>query len=47
MMLGIDLVSLIRRRGLGTARYRLERTLANMRFMAAARKELQWTPRVS
>ena len=48
MMLGIDLLSLIRRRRLGTARYRLERTLANMRFKcAAARKELKWTPRVS
>ena len=48
MMLGVDLISLIHRRQLGTARYRLERTLANMRFKcAAARKELKWTPRVS
>ncbi|MEP7308721.1 MAG: NAD-dependent epimerase/dehydratase family protein [Acidobacteriota bacterium] len=48
MMLGIDLLSLIRRRKLGTARYRLKRTLANMKFKsAAARSELKWQPRVS
>jgi len=48
MMLGVDLISLIRRRELGTARYRLQRTLANMRFKCtAARNELKWTPRVS
>ena len=32
MMLGVDLLSLLRRHKLGTARYRLARTLANMRF---------------
>jgi len=48
MMLGVDLLSLLRRRRLGTARYRLARTLANMRFKcAAAREELKWTARVS
>ena len=48
MMLGVDLLSLIRRRRLGTARYRLDRTLANMRFKcAAAREELKWNARVS
>jgi predicted dehydrogenase/nucleoside-diphosphate-sugar epimerase len=48
MMLGIDLLSLIRRRELGTARYRLQRTLANMRFKCgAAREELKWNARVS
>ncbi len=48
MMCGVDLLSLLRRRKLGTARYRLERTLANMRFKCtAARKELKWTARVS
>ncbi|MEO8256948.1 MAG: NAD-dependent epimerase/dehydratase family protein [Acidobacteriota bacterium] len=47
MMLGIDLLALVRRRKLGTARYRLDRTLANMRFKsAAAREELQWQARV-
>lgn len=48
MMLALDLLSLIRRRKAGTARYRLARTLANMRFKCtAARQELQWHPRVS
>ena len=48
MMLGVDLLSLIRRSRLGTARYRLDRTLANMRFKcAAAREELKWKARVS
>jgi len=46
-MLGVDLVSLLRRRGLGTARYRLDRTLTTMRFKcAAARDELKWSARV-
>jgi predicted dehydrogenase/nucleoside-diphosphate-sugar epimerase len=48
MMLGLDLISLVRGRGLGTARYRLGRTLANMRFKcAAAQEELKWKTRVS
>jgi nucleoside-diphosphate-sugar epimerase/predicted dehydrogenase len=47
-MLGVDLVSLARNRKLGTARYRLKRTLAPMRFdCAAAKKDLGWHPRVS
>jgi nucleoside-diphosphate-sugar epimerase/predicted dehydrogenase len=47
-MLGVDLVSLARNRKLGTARYRLKRTLAPMRFdCAAAKKDLDWHPRVS
>jgi nucleoside-diphosphate-sugar epimerase/predicted dehydrogenase len=47
-MLGVDLVSLARHRKLGTARYRLKRTLAPMRFdCAAAKKDLDWQPRVS
>jgi 2-alkyl-3-oxoalkanoate reductase len=46
-MLGIDLLSLLRHRRLGTARYRLQRTLAPMRFeCAAARRDLGWRPRV-
>jgi nucleoside-diphosphate-sugar epimerase/predicted dehydrogenase len=46
-MLGVDLLSLARHRKLGTARYRLRRTLAPMRFeCAAARKDLGWRPRV-
>jgi 2-alkyl-3-oxoalkanoate reductase len=46
-MLGLDLVSLVRYRKLGTARYRLQRTLAPMRFeCAAAGKDLGWRPRV-
>jgi nucleoside-diphosphate-sugar epimerase/predicted dehydrogenase len=46
-MLGVDLVSLVRHRQLGTARYRLRRTLAPMRFeCTAARKDLGWRPRV-
>jgi 2-alkyl-3-oxoalkanoate reductase len=46
-MLGVDLVSLLRHWKLGTARYRLQRTLAPMRFeCAAARKDLGWRPRV-
>jgi nucleoside-diphosphate-sugar epimerase len=47
-MLGVDLVSLARNRKLGTARYRLQRTLAPMRFdCAAAKKDLDWHPRMS
>jgi nucleoside-diphosphate-sugar epimerase/predicted dehydrogenase len=46
-MFGVDLLSLVRHRKLGTARYRLHRTLAPMRFeCAAARKDLGWRPRV-
>jgi nucleoside-diphosphate-sugar epimerase/predicted dehydrogenase len=48
MMLGIDLLSLLRHKKLGTARYRLKRTLADMRYpCVAARQELGWTPRVT
>jgi 2-alkyl-3-oxoalkanoate reductase len=47
-MLVMDLLSLVRHRKLGTARYRLQRTLAPMRFeCAAARKDLGWRPRVT
>jgi nucleoside-diphosphate-sugar epimerase len=47
-MLAVDLVSLVRNRKLGTARYRLQRTLAPMRFeCTAARKDLGWRPRVT
>jgi 2-alkyl-3-oxoalkanoate reductase len=47
-MLGLDLITLIRRGQLGTARYRLMRTMAPMRFeCAAARLELGWRPRVN
>jgi nucleoside-diphosphate-sugar epimerase len=46
-MLGVDLLALMRQRKLGTARYRLQRTLAPMRFeCAAARRDLAWHPRV-
>jgi nucleoside-diphosphate-sugar epimerase len=46
-MLGVDLMSLVRHRKLGTARYRLKRTLAPMRFeCTAARKDLGWYPRI-
>jgi nucleoside-diphosphate-sugar epimerase/predicted dehydrogenase len=46
-MFGIDLLSLVRYRKLGTARYRLQRTLAPMRFeCTAARRDLGWRPRV-
>jgi nucleoside-diphosphate-sugar epimerase len=48
IMLGVDLVSLLRYGKLGTARYRLRRTLAPMRFECqAARQDLGWRPRVS
>jgi 2-alkyl-3-oxoalkanoate reductase len=47
-MLAVDLLSLLRYRKLGTARYRLRRTLAPMRFeCAAARQDLGWRPRVT
>jgi 2-alkyl-3-oxoalkanoate reductase len=46
-MFGVDLLSLVRKRKLGTARYRLQRTLAPLRFdCAAARRDLSWRPRV-
>jgi nucleoside-diphosphate-sugar epimerase/predicted dehydrogenase len=46
-MFGVDLLSLVRHRKLGTARYRFRRTLAPMRFnCAAARRDLGWQPRV-
>jgi nucleoside-diphosphate-sugar epimerase/predicted dehydrogenase len=48
MMLGVDLMGLARHRELGTARFRLKRTLAHMRASSeAARRELGWEPRVS
>jgi nucleoside-diphosphate-sugar epimerase len=48
MMLAVDLVSLVRQRKMGTARYRLRRTLAPMRFeCAAAQRDLGWRSRVS
>ena len=48
LMLGVDLASLVRGRKLGTARYRLKRTLADMRYQCtAARRDLGWEPRVS
>jgi nucleoside-diphosphate-sugar epimerase/predicted dehydrogenase len=47
-MLAMDLITLARQGQLGTARYRLQRTLAPMRFeCTAARKDLGWRPRVS
>jgi nucleoside-diphosphate-sugar epimerase/predicted dehydrogenase len=47
MMLAVDLLALVRERKMGTARYRLRRTLAPMRFeCAAARRDLGWHPRV-
>jgi nucleoside-diphosphate-sugar epimerase len=46
-MFGVDLLSLVRHRKLGTARYRLQRTLAPMRFdCTAAKRDLGWSPRV-
>jgi 2-alkyl-3-oxoalkanoate reductase len=48
LMLGMDALALVRRGKLGTARYRLARTLADMRYPChAAREELHWVPRVS
>ena len=47
-MLGVDLLTLFRHGQLGTARYRLQRKLAPVRFeCAAARKDLGWRPRVT
>jgi nucleoside-diphosphate-sugar epimerase len=47
-MLAVDLVALVRNRRLGTARYRLRRTLAPMRFeCTAALRDLGWRPRVT
>jgi nucleoside-diphosphate-sugar epimerase len=48
LMLGVDLLHLVRHGRLGTTRYRLKRTLAPMRFpCTAARRDLAWQPRVS
>jgi len=48
MMLGIDLLFLMRDRRLGTARYRLKRTLAPVRYSsAAAHRDLEWQPRIT
>jgi nucleoside-diphosphate-sugar epimerase len=48
LMLGVDVASLVLHRRLGTARFRLKRTLADMRFKCtAARNALGWQPRVS
>ena len=48
LMLGADTLTRARSGVMGTARYRLERTLADMRFRCdAARDELGWTPRVT
>jgi nucleoside-diphosphate-sugar epimerase/predicted dehydrogenase len=47
LMLLLDLLGLVRHRKLGTARYRLKRTVADMRYPSrAAREELGWSPRV-
>jgi nucleoside-diphosphate-sugar epimerase len=47
-MLALDLVSLVRTGQIGTRRYRLQRSLAPMRFeCAAARNDLGWQPRVT
>jgi len=47
-MLALDLVSLVRTGQIGTRRYRLQRSLAPMRFeCAAARNDLGWRPRVT
>jgi len=43
-----DVLGMFRRRQLGTARYRLRRTIANIRFRTdAARSELGWQPKVT
>jgi nucleoside-diphosphate-sugar epimerase len=48
MMLGVDAVAWIRNGKLGTARFRLKRTLADVRFnCTAAKQDLGWKPRVS
>jgi nucleoside-diphosphate-sugar epimerase/predicted dehydrogenase len=47
LMLALDVLSLVRGRGVGTARYRLKRTVADMRYPSrAARQELGWSPKV-
>ncbi len=47
-MLALDLFSLVRTGQFGTRRYRLQRSLAPMRFAcAAAQKDLGWRPRVT
>ena len=47
-MLGVDLMTFIRHGQMGTARSRLQRTLAPMRFeCSAARNDLGWRPRVT
>ena len=47
-MLALDLFSLVRTGQLGTRRYRLQRSVAPMRFeCAAAHKDLGWRPRVT
>ena len=44
----LDRMGSFRGRKLGTARYRLKRTLADMRYQCtAARRDLGWEPRVS
>jgi nucleoside-diphosphate-sugar epimerase len=48
LMLAVDLVAWARHGSFGTARYRLARTLADMRYPClTAREKLNWTPRVS
>jgi predicted dehydrogenase/nucleoside-diphosphate-sugar epimerase len=47
-MAALDVLSLVRGRGAGSARYRLRRSLASFRVSSdAARTELGWSPRVS
>jgi 2-alkyl-3-oxoalkanoate reductase len=47
-MLAVDLLTLVRQGQLGTARYRLKRTLAPTRYeCSAARRDLGWQPRVT
>lgn len=47
LMLAADLAALVRRGKLGTMRYRLARTLADMRYPClAAREKLHWVPQV-
>ncbi len=48
LMLAVDILARLRRGTMGTARYRLARTLADMRYRSdAARQELGWAPRVT
>jgi nucleoside-diphosphate-sugar epimerase len=47
LMLGLDLIGLVRRGRMGTMRYRLKRTLADMRYRCtAAHQELGWKARI-